>query len=517
MTGTLLALTLLTILSCVSPVLTLLSLWQIKEWRLDRLVDHLHAEGWAAQLLGSRRPAVFVIVGLFAVLLSLLGISELVFQLMLIPAALMLVGMVQYTSAAQRMPRWTMKARILFVLSCFVIAVFGVTSLYNQAPALLLLAPLFPPFFVALAWGIFLPVDVLMKMRIMGKAAAMRKAQPNLTVIGITGSVGKTTTKELLGHILREAGALATPLHINTEMGVADWLIRTLSKEPSESERILIVEMGAYRIGEIATLCRIAQPSLGVITTAGSQHIALFGSAENIVQGKGELFAALPENGHAFGNKDNKAFDTLKKRCVCPLTSVGTEHGADLVAHDIEEASSGIRFTLEGVKYTVPLFGTHTVTSVLLAIAVARHLGMQHAQIAERLQTFSSIESTFQLKVRDGITVLDDTYNLSPESFRAAIAWAKNQPHLRKILVTEGIIELGNASSAIHRSIALEADQVFDEVYVAHPELLPYFADAFGTNAHTTTDPVTLKEGDLVVLTGRLHPSIIQRFTKKTA
>lgn len=515
------ALALLTFAACLSPMLTFLALWQLKEWRMDRLLEHLQKEGFFLQLLGRTRPAI-IGLGLLLTLLLLLR-SEPFSIVWAIGAALATsigIGAVQFMQGKQRMPRWTMKALTVFVLSIALnVLVLWMIWLFIErsvnVAVLFLCVPLLQSPLSVVAGIIIRPLDWFLKIRLLAKARKIRASQPNLTVIGITGSVGKTTTKELLAHILKNKGALATPLHVNTELGVSKWLVATLKKEPTESERILIVEMGAYRKGEIALLCSIAKPTLGVITAVGRQHLALFGSVETIVEAKGELFEALPENGHAFGNKDNAAFDLLKTKCRCPLTSVGTAKGADLQALDIEETGNGIRFSLEGVTFSVPLFGTHTVTSILLAIAVVKHLHVPLPEAMQSLRTFQGIKQTFEVRTAGGITILDDTYNLSPESFRAAIEWAARQSNKRKVLVTEGIIELGKEEESIHRELARQAASVFDLAFVTHQRTLPYFKEAFGDKVALVTAAEPLSPGDLLVCTGRLSPAVIDRFTTK--
>ncbi|MEQ1849809.1 MAG: UDP-N-acetylmuramoyl-tripeptide--D-alanyl-D-alanine ligase [Candidatus Peribacteraceae bacterium] len=509
----------LTFLACVSPLLTFCWLWQVKEWRLDRLGEHVKQQG-SLLLFGKARS---IIVGLSLLLFFFWIVTaidfmkfEILTAFLIVPSLLCIgVSLLQLLRGTHRFPVWTIKALMILcgvlVLDAVLIT-FAVLSL-NIFGVILssLLIPL--QFFIVIVVKTALhPIDWFLKQRVLNTARRLRANQPNLTIIGITGSVGKTTAKELLAHILKNKGALATPLHVNTELGVAAWLTQTLSKEPSESERILIIEMGAYRIGEIALLCRITKPTIGIITTIGTQHIGLFGSRENIMQAKGELFAALPEKGHAFGNADNDAFSALSKRCKCPITSVGTARGADTVAQDIEETSSGIAFTVDGTGFTVPLFGTHIVTTVLLAITAARHLGMALPEIAERLRSFKVIEHTFEVKTLRGITLLDDTYNLSPESFHAAIAWARTQPHKRKVLVTEGIIELGKNTENVHRDIAKEASAIFDLAFVTHEHLLPYFREYFGENVKLASSGSRLSPGDLLVCSGRLSASVIHRF-----
>jgi UDP-N-acetylmuramoyl-tripeptide--D-alanyl-D-alanine ligase len=497
------------ILACLSPLLTLLKLWQLKEWRTDRLFEHMAREGWWKQLYGSIRPIIFAAWAILAIALLIMKDASTVLLEQLSLVLLLTFSILtctQIITKKQPMPVWTSKALMMFGVS---FALLFVTALIVQPQNILLLAilPMLCPLWVTVAWLILTPVDSLLKNRIIQKAIAVRTSVQNLIVIGITGSVGKTTTKELLKHLLEPLGAVATPLHMNTEIGVARWITKILGNE--HAPKILIVEMGAYRAGEIKLLCDITQPTMGIVTYVGTQHLALFGSREAICDAKGELLEALPANGHAFLNADNDMCGKLKKKCVCTVLTVGTDAYADLPAYDIEETAKGIRFKALNTIFDVPLAGTHTVTSVLLAIAAAKNLGMSAEDIAKRLKTFEAMKSTFEVKEMKGVTVLDDTYNVSPQSFAAAIEWAKAQPHAHKFLLTEGIIELGTEEAGIHRELAAKAEPVFERAVVAHAHLLPYFASSFGNRAMLAGNAAKLQSGDLLVCVGRVNKRLI--------
>lgn len=519
------ALLVLTIGASLSPLLTFVWLWQLKEWRTDRLIEHLNMEGWVRQLFGRiRLAAVSAYALLFIVWVVILPrlnsdmdvfIAGQTFVIMQVTLALLfLISIVNIFRKSQRRPVWTMKA---LMITTAALALTGLTTwaLLIFSFLFLLLLPfivLLQPLFILIAWLLFRPVDVIAKQRILAKAKNIRRSHPNLTVIGITGSVGKTTMKELLAHLLAEKKPIATPAHVNSEMGVAQWLIGKLKSEPADSRRILIVEMGAYRIGEIKLLCEIAQPTIGVITYVGKQHLSLFGSPENIVQAKGELFEMLPTTGHAFANRDNVACDALLKRATCPVTTVGTDHRAAVRALDIEETGKGLRFRAFDTTFDSPLPGTHSLVGTLIAISVAKFLGIKPTDIAQRLKSFRPPERTFEVKEIGMTTVLDDSYNSSPDSVRAAIAWAAGQTKQPKILLMEGIIELGEAEEHIHRELAAEAARVFDEIYVTHPRYLPYCKDAFGSRARIASEGSTVNDGSLLVLSGRLSEASKHRF-----
>lgn len=487
----------LLLLACCSPLLTFASLWQIKEWRIDRLQEHLRTEGWLRQLFGTVRPIIaltgILIVSMapaYSVGLGILGI-------------LALLSLVQILLKKQRYPVWTAKTCILIAI-CTLLTLLAGYGAFATSMILVLAVPLLEPFFLFIAWSLFWPADHWMKMRIMHRATALRERYANATVIGITGSVGKTTTKELIAHILRDENLLFTPAYVNSEMGVAQWLLRELPKKNTDDELIIIVEMGAYREGEIRKLCDMVKPVIGIVTFIGTQHIALFGSQEKLCQAKGELPASLPRNGTALLNGDNELCGSLKENIHAKSVTVGTGGHADIEAFDIEETGNGIRFRVGDTVITSKLHGTHNVTNVLLAIGAARELGTSDTAIAKALQSFEPPHNTFSVRNENGVTVLDDTHNASPESFRAAIAWAKSQPMHPKILVTPGLIELGIQGPRIHRELGARAAGVFDRVLFTGSHGIRAFSEGFGTSVEIYQHPVTPAEpGALIVCIGR--------------
>ncbi len=503
-------------IASVSPILTLLALWQTKEWRWDRLLEHLKREGTVRQLYGSVRPVL--LGGWFLIVLLSIAKQDPVFALLRLSIQLLLIlaglNILQFAMKKQRIPVFTGKAVVMLLVSlCIVIAVSVIPLSIPTLPSILAFAliPFFSPLWVLLCWILTKPLDVYLKMQTLRKAKNLRIAHPKMTVIGITGSVGKTTTKELLAHILKKQGALSTPVHVNSEMGVARWLIQNLKDKPADCTGTLIVEMGAYRKGEIQLLADIAKPQLGIITFIGSQHLSLFGSLEAIREAKGELFAALPKSGHAFMNHDNAASEKLKDICACPITTVGTDGKADLCAFDIEETGSRILFTVSGEQFVVPMRGTHTVTSILLAIAAAQKLGMELPEIKRELASFKPLERTFEVKQIRGVTVLDDTYNASPDSFRAAITWARSQEQHEKVLLTDGIIELGALEEKVHSELSTDAAKVFQKVCIGNARFLPYFREnGFGERAvPLSSSPARIKAGGLLVCIGRVPRTAI--------
>ncbi|MEK7563297.1 MAG: UDP-N-acetylmuramoyl-tripeptide--D-alanyl-D-alanine ligase [Patescibacteria group bacterium] len=524
-------------IAALSPLLTFAHLWQIKEWRWDRLMDHAREEGAFRTFLNPLRilvGATWAAGFLILVLAIQMGYGEnhseglLSVWGLLLPAGLATLSILQITLRRQPLPVWTQKAKSIVALSVLLTTLFLVlfweytTTGYDKPGnviethplrSLIIVLPFTESFVVMLAWTLLLPLDTFLKQRILNRARRLRSAHPEITVIGVTGSMGKTTTKELLACALGK-DAIATSAYVNSEIGVARWLLKNLDakKLRSQEASVYVVEMGAYRRGEIALLCSIAQPNLGVITAIGTQHIALFGSQEDLLSAKGELVEALPEHGHAFINIDSALSTKLRTRARCPVTTVGTGGPSDCEAFDIEETPRGIRFRVGETPFSLPLHGTHNVTNVLLTIAVAEHLKIPHAVIAERLSRFAPLPGTFSVEERNGVTVLNDTHNCSPESAAAAIRWAESRPASQKILLTSGIIEQGKETLSVHRELGQQCVPVFPRVIFLNKKLAQFFAQGYGKNVEIYSKEITpVSAGSLLVCLGRMPKSTIER------
>lgn len=511
----------------LGPVLTFARLLQLKEWRFDRLREHLRQKGCFVQLFGLVRP-VIATIGLLALFLApffpetrnldrggiLLGTWGVFAWFTLF----------QGTIGQRKRPVWTLKAAAVVALALFLfLGIFAVLSLFPRTLPLSLISLLLPlasPFVVAISLILLLPLDRWLKRRLLRRAYEKRVRHSELIVIGITGSVGKSTTKEMLAHILRggpvnkekEWRVLVTPAHVNTELGVADVLLRLLKKDHTH----LVVEMGAYRKGEIAQLCSLTRPQIGITTYVSDQHVGLFGSREALLATKGELFASLPPEGHAFLNADSEGASMVAARAACPVITVGTGGHATFEAFDIVEEPEGISFTLRGIPFRVPLHGTHQVANVLLVTAAAEALGIPIEETARRLQSFHGLPQTFEKKTgRHGQTVLDDTHNASSASFHAAIEWARTYPAERKVLVTSGLIELGGTEGPICEELGLASREIFQEVIFLDRKCARCFEHGFGQHVVVPRSKrdirLPLLPGALIVCEGRIPASLMER------
>lgn len=283
------------------------------------------------------------------------------------------------------------------------------------------------------------------------------------TVIGITGSVGKTSTKELTYSVLtRSRQTLKNEGNLNNEIGLPLTLLRL-----NENHTQVVLEMGMYDVGEIATLCRIARPHVGVITNIGPNHLERLGTIERIVQAKRELVEALPDDGLAILNFDDARVMSMRSATNAPIFTYGLNVEADLWASDIESVGlEGLRFIMhhqdEEIHLKVPLLGRHSVHTALRAAAVGLSQGLHWDEIVAGLQDKAAQLRLVAIPGPNGSLLLDDTYNASPASSIAALNLLAELNAERKIAILGTMAELGTYEEEGHRKVGCRAGSVVD-------------------------------------------------------
>ena len=301
--------------------------------------------------------------------------------------------------------------------------------------------------------------------------ATFWRQQHDVRVIGITGSVGKTTTKELAAAVLaRRYVTLKSEASYNNEIG----LPLTLMHLTSEHERV-VLEMGMYDVGEIADLARIARPHVGVVTIIGSVHLERAGTMERIVKAKAELVEALPPapDGVAILNCDDDLVCGMAGDTSARVFYYGLSPGADLWADDIEGLGlDGIRFQLhygdETLHVKIPLLGQHSVHTALRAAAVGLVEGLTWQEIIEGLRGPSAQLRLVAVPGPGGAIILDDTYNASPASTIAALNLL-DELDGRKIAVLGDMLELGYYEQEGHEKVGMRALEVADVIITVGP------------------------------------------------
>lgn len=407
---------------------------------------------------------------------------------------------------ARQEPNPTVTAKKPLVLTARATQIWYLSALVLLLPALPWLArPLtpatlagllvilqLPPVALAAANALLWPFRTLQN-RVYTRQAKAVLARLNPSTVAITGSFGKTGTKYLLGHILAShAPTLATPGSVNTPLGIT----RVVREQLLPSHAYFIAEMGAYAVGSIARLCRLAPPRLACITAIGPAHYQRFKSLEAVAAAKFEIATAA----HANGGPCILAVDAMPPNLWQPRVAANPQgyllvtadpsyirSESDILISNVDETPEGLRLTLtQGAQTTAiatRVHGAVQATNIACAFAMARHLGMAAPAIAAALASATGAPHRLQVQHTGGQTVIDDSYNANPAGFAAALAVlsrlaAAALPPRRRILVTPGMAELGRLHAQEHARLGALAAQNADIILALTPKRIPTFLAA---------------------------------------
>ncbi|MGA2255695.1 MAG: UDP-N-acetylmuramoyl-tripeptide--D-alanyl-D-alanine ligase, partial [Thermoguttaceae bacterium] len=291
-------------------------------------------------------------------------------------------------------------------------------------------------------------------------------------VIAVTGSVGKTTTRQMIHTVLQSRlKGTASPRNYNNQWGVP------LSMLTIDSQHdYAVLELGANRAGEIAMLAELCAPKVGVITQLGDAHLGGFGSRQGVAEAKAELLAALPASGHAV-LADDSWLHALSTRCAAPITWIGTGPQCNLRAMNIEcplgrlefhvacgedaEAATGSCGSKDPVRFSIPVWGRHHINAALASVAVGRMMGFDLDEIAAALADYQAVPMRCEVTEIRGATIINDTYNSSPTAMRAALELLHDFDAAgRRIVVCGDMAELGAQSIALHWQMGKDIVQI---------------------------------------------------------
>ena len=301
----------------------------------------------------------------------------------------------------------------------------------------------------------------------LGRIAREELKRIGAKVVAVTGSVGKSTTKEMVAAVLEQAFVTSkTPANHNNDIGMPMAVLAM-----PENTEVAVLEMGMNHFGEMEYLTNIARPDLAVITNIGTMHIEHLGSREGILQAKLEILRGVPESGLGVFNGDEPLLWNIRNDGGHKKRYFGIENAAcDVVATDIQELEDGMRFMVSGLGHHFELFvpsaGRHSVYNALAAVTVALLLGMPPEKIQTQLEGFRNTGMRQRIYTQNGMTIIEDCYNAGPESTQAALEVLGNYHTTgRRIAVLGDMLELGNRSSAEHyrigRIAATKADMLF--------------------------------------------------------
>lgn len=322
---------------------------------------------------------------------------------------------------------------------------------------------------VAANW-LLKPIEKKITRGYIAEAEAILADMPNLKIVGITGSYGKTTTKHYLQRILsQQYETLMTPGSYNTTLGV----VRTIREMLRPYHEVFIVEMGAKQPDDIAEICRLVHPQNGIITAVGPQHLESFKTIETVQATKFELADALPANGLIVINND---FEMIANRpvdnCRCLRYAVSHPEGADYVAEDIAYSPAGTIFTVRrtsdghSMRLSTRLVGECNISNILAAVVMALDMGVSEEKIAFAVAQIEQVEHRMSIKrIPGGLTIIDDAFNSNPVGSAMALDVLASMPG-KRILITPGMIELGERQYELNAAFGRKAAQCCDVAIV---------------------------------------------------
>lgn len=460
-------------------------LWQVKEYRLDRVLSHLRSD------TDKKIWLPFYPYNLFYY------------------------------------PKFTFRAILVIVLSLLLpvgtwlfVYLYLKLSIVIYVFALIVIDRLTA---FATAFSVFLSlIPVAIAKERVYKMAKQKAAKLDLQkVIGITGSFGKTSTKEFMATILSEKYRTAkTRDNNNTKIGVAQNILREIKADTE----VFVAEIGAYKRGEITDVTKLIRPQIAVITGINYQHLDIFGSLKNLIEAKYELIRALPENGLAVFNADNKHSLRMAERArkektnviVYSIKNIKTSFDTFMVKDiKIKGNQTSFRMTYPGgsIPLNTSVFGGHQISNIAASVVVAKLMGLSDKSITagvDRLKIPPQALRIFRTKSR---TVIDDSYSANPDGFIAALE-SMSSLSGKKAVITRGMIELGKAKKKAHLEVASRMVGKVDLLVLLNKSSLRYFVDILKntkTKIVVESDPakifqmiVSLGPGSVVLLESRV-------------
>ena len=334
---------------------------------------------------------------------------------------------------------------------------------------IIILVPMIIPVLVPFAHIINLPMENYIRNRYLKSAKNKLSKMPNLIKIGITGSYGKTTTKHILNVLLsKKYSVCMTPHSFNTPMGLTKVVLKYLKRD----NKVLIAEMGAKNVGDIKYLCDLISPKHAIITSVGSQHLATFGSFENVAKTKNELVQAI-NDGYVVFNAENEGSKMLYEKCTKEKYLAGIEKD-NLFCNikNIELDENGSKFTLcingKEVVCVTKLLGKQFLEDIALASAMAYKLGLSLDEISKGIESLKPMSHRMEVIKNNNLTILDNAYNSSVESSKASLETLALFKNSNKIIVTPGIVEMGNIEYEVNVEFGKNIAKVCDKVIIVN-------------------------------------------------
>ncbi|MEP3479046.1 MAG: UDP-N-acetylmuramoyl-tripeptide--D-alanyl-D-alanine ligase [Fuerstiella sp.] len=310
----------------------------------------------------------------------------------------------------------------------------------------------------------------------LAELAHYNRRQSDALIVGVTGTVGKTTTRRLISSVL-ETGftGIQSPNNFNNHLGVPLSLL-----ELQEGDEYGVIEIATSISGDIQALSAITRPEMAVVTRVTPVHFSGFSSLKAVQQEKQQLVASLDRDGIAFLNADDPLVMQMANVCSGQVISYGFSEQADVRITDFEQLADGIQLTVNGVDYEVPLMGQHLASNVAAAIAVGLEVGLGTQQIADGLRRFQNMPGRQQLQQIGDWSVIDDSYNSSPASVVAAIDCVQSYQHCKhRVMILNDMLDLGDQSQDLHFGIGATLANSSVEHIVVMGEFAPDLVEGF--------------------------------------
>ena len=364
-----------------------------------------------------------------------------------------------------RMTRLMISTFIFVAILSFFLTVLSTEYTWFIKFGILCFTPIFIPVIVPFVHILLLPLEKLVMHHYFIKAKRKLKKRNDLIKIGITGSFGKTSTKYILNTILSEKYEVCmSPHSFNTLPGLS----KVINNYLEDKHQVLIAEMGARRRGDIKELCNLINPSIGVITGIGNQHLLSFKTVENIIKIKNELIESLPkEDGFAVFNGNNEKCVEMFSACKIQKEIVGDYKQSSVKAGNISFDENGTTFTLfignKKFECKTKLLGYHNVQNILMCVSVAKKLELTNTQIIKGIEKLNPVAHRLEIIKTENNIIIDDSYNASVEGVKCALE-VLSKIGKRKVVITPGLVELGleekQANINFGKAIAKVANKV---------------------------------------------------------
>lgn len=398
---------------------------------------------------------------------------------------------------------WTMKARLLFLLAAashllvFVLAVvstvkggLSVLSIlyYVLSICLVFLYFILYTIYVILLW----PVDfTVKKVLVMRANLKILNLKSETKVIGIAGSYGKTTMKEVLAAVLSaKFKTIATPESVNTPVGIARWILNKLNQDI----QIIIVEMGEHYKGDVKDICKIAKPDIAVVTGINEAHLERMKKLDTIVETIFEIVSNAKAGAMVVINGDDRHVMEHYKEFVWPDNKIEVFKIEDLRLKEFNTEMLQWEAEFEGIgKVKISLLGEYALGDVSAAVKIARSLGMANEEIIAGIKNIKPVEHRLQgLRSAGGIVVIDDAYNGNPEGAAEAIKVLSRFKNRRKVFITPGLVEMGKSSAEVHRQIGRQLAGVADVVVLIKNSVTPWIEEGIKSSSQQSADSCQL-------------------------